>query len=75
LVSVDRGCSTCPGDIDGNNFADGRDIRLFAACVVGGGTAGQRACSDMNADGLVNATDATLLVQRLVAAPGLLACP
>lgn len=75
LVSVDRGCSTCPGDVDGNNIADGRDIRLFATCVAGGGTAGQRACSDMNADGLVNASDATLLVQRLVASPGLLACP
>lgn len=75
LVSVDHGCSTCPGDVDGNNTADGRDVRLFATCVVGGGTAGQRACADMNGDGAVNAADAPLLVQRLIASPGLLACP
>src|SRR5262249_32871939 len=30
FVSVDRGCATCPGDLDGNNIADGRDIALFA---------------------------------------------
>src|SRR5262249_49039371 len=76
FVSVDRGCSTCPGDIDGNSVADGRDVSLFVKCVTGGGTAGQRACADMNGDGSVDATDAHLLVLRLIGTPASsLACP
>lgn len=73
LVSVDRGCATCPGDIDGNSAADGRDVQLFTTCQLGGGTAGQRACADMNGDGWVDSVDVDPFVQRLVNNPG--ACP
>lgn len=69
LVSVDRGCAICPGDIDGDGRADGRDLELFVTCKLGGGTPGQRACADMNADGAISPADDSLLVLRLLASP------
>lgn len=46
-------CATCPGDVNGDNFVDGRDAQRFVACWIGGSPAAPGCgCADMNGDGL-----------------------
>ena len=40
-------CGSCPGDLNGNERADGEDIQMFLDCVM---TGLDCECSDMDGD-------------------------
>jgi len=56
------GCTSCPGNFDGQPARDGRDLQGFLNCYlanVGGAPASGCECVDMNSDQLVDLTDIT----------------
>lgn len=61
------GCA-CPGDMDGNNAKDGRDVSGFAAAVI----AGSGACADTNGDTAVSDDDVVPFINLLLTGA---ACP
>jgi hypothetical protein len=70
-------CGTCPGDVNGDNFVDGRDAQRFAACWMGGSPAAPGCgCADMNGDGLFDPAlpDVPVFVAKLLNDP-VTACP
>jgi len=61
------GCTTSPGDMDGNDTVNGADIQAFVSCCVEGGLGSSEcACADMDDSGQLNETDVTMFVDRLL---------
>jgi len=58
------GCA-CRGDVNGDSVVNGKDIRNFAACVVGGGPG--CTCADVNNSGAANAADIPPFVAAVLA--------
>jgi len=53
-------CNTCPGNFDGSNTRDGRDIRGFVNCFMssfGNAPSAGCGCADMNGDAIINLAD------------------
>jgi len=79
---VDRGayefqaptaCMTCPGDMDGSNGIDARDIQAFVNCFIAGPTIGPSCgCADLDASTTVDSADVGLFVAQLLSS---LSCP
>jgi len=70
-------CPTCPGDVNADNFVDGRDAQQFVACWLGGTPAAPGCgCADMNGDGLFDPAlpDLPVFVAKLLNDPAT-ACP
>ncbi|MFQ5430064.1 MAG: dockerin type I domain-containing protein [Phycisphaerae bacterium] len=63
---VRRPCK-CPGDINGDLLVNGLDIQGFVNCFLGNPLPVDNCtCADMNEDGVVNAFDVPLFVQRIL---------
>lgn len=61
------GCA-CPGDMDGNNARNGRDVSGFVSAVI----AGSGVCADTNGDSSVNSGDVASFINLILAGT---ACP
>jgi hypothetical protein len=60
-------CGTCPGDMNGDNSVDGRDIPAFIACYLVFPTVpGNCGCADMNVNHQINSVDVDELVNKLL---------
>lgn len=63
-------CPTCRGDMDGDNFVDGRDMQRYVDCLFAAPPpiiAPGCACADMDADGQLDLSiDLPLFVQKTV---------
>jgi hypothetical protein len=58
-------CETCVGDLNADGFIDGRDVRVFTVCALGGGCA-LPACADFDGDGVIDLSDLAPFVDKLV---------
>ncbi len=68
-------CSTCEGDVDGDNDVDGDDLQAFVDCSICiNNEGGSCTCVDMNGDTRVDQTDVALMVDKLLTDPDP-ACP
>lgn len=63
-------CGSCPGDLDGDDDADGDDIQAFTDCAITPGIG--CGCADMDADGDIDSVDVDAFVAALLGSP---ACP
>jgi hypothetical protein len=54
----------CLGDMNGDGKRDGRDIRLFVACLLAGGDC---TCADVNQANGVDLNDVAIFVTDLLA--------
>jgi CSLREA domain-containing protein len=63
-------CPTCRGDMDGDNFVDGRDVGGFVSCILAGPApiiAPGCACADMDFDGVLDLSiDVPLFVDKVL---------
>lgn len=64
-------CATCPGDMDGNNVIDGRDIQKFVDCLTNPGLGwNQCACADVDCSKSVTMDDIDEFVALLLSGTG-----
>jgi hypothetical protein len=63
-IAAPAPCGTCPGDVNRDTRVDGDDIQAFADCLSSVG--GDCGCADMNGDGILDETDRSLFVARLL---------
>ncbi|MCA9254564.1 MAG: hypothetical protein KDA33_02955, partial [Phycisphaerales bacterium] len=67
LTTTPDACATCPGDMDGNNVIDGRDIQAFVTCLLSGGLPwNQCACADVDCSKTVTLADIDAFVALLL---------
>jgi len=67
LTTTPDACATCPGDMDGNNVIDGRDIQAFVQCLLSGGLPwNQCACADVDCSRTVTLADIDAFVALLL---------
>ncbi|MEE8169772.1 MAG: hypothetical protein V3T70_04425 [Phycisphaerae bacterium] len=74
-VQVPVACSTCAGDVDGDNLADGDVAASFVNCFIGGDpNASGCGCADMDGSGAFEPSDVNDFVSKLLNDP-VTACP
>ncbi|MFO0973540.1 MAG: choice-of-anchor Q domain-containing protein [Phycisphaerae bacterium] len=63
-------CTTCRGDMNGDNRVDGADVQQYVACILAGPApvvAPGCGCADMDADGLLDLSiDLDLFIRKVV---------
>ncbi len=60
----------CVADMNNDGLRNGNDIQAFVDCIISGGS--NCACADIETNGVLNMTDATMFVNGLLAGE---ACP
>lgn len=60
-----NGCSSCPGDVNGDGDLSGQDVQALVDCLLSGG-AGSCDCGDLNLDGSTDDGDLCLFTSLLV---------